>query len=183
VKTYVAYRLDQQSWVRQNITAGGLADRRQARHRQRVSTLIHGAKLAAFGLLLAFYTGALPVPATHSFRLVWGDASIAASDAYWIRPALQRVPAGGRVRLPPGRFFLPQDALAGLRAAAITGAGAARTFVSLGPNGASGAATLTCGRGPAACRIDQLPALLASDLSLIVAQGGSAGDASDARPH
>jgi glycosyltransferase Alg8 len=182
VKTYVASRLDQQSWVRQNITAGGPVDRRKRRHQQRISTLIHAAKLAAFGLLLAFYTGALPVPAAHAFRLLGGAASIAASDAYWIRPALQRVPAGRRVRLPPGRFILPQDALAGLRAAEITGAGAGRTVLALGQRGASGAATLICGRGPAACRIDQLPGVLASDLSLVVAGGGSAVAPSNVRP-
>jgi mannuronan synthase len=184
VKTYVASRLDQQSWVRQNITASGPGNLRQARHRRRISALIHGTKLAAFGLLLAFYTGALPVPAANSFRLIWGDAALAASDAYWIRPALQHAPAGGSVRLPPGHFFLPPDALAGLRAGAITGAGPARTILALGdttPNGSSAAAPLICGRDRAACQVDRLPGVLVSDLSLILARAESAGDASDAR--
>jgi mannuronan synthase len=185
VKTYVACRLDQQSWGRQNITAAEPADRRQARRRRRTSALIHGAKLAAFGLLLAFYTGALPVPAADSFRLVWGDATLAASDAYWIRPALQHAPAGGSVRLPRGHFFLPPDAVAGMRAAEITGAGAGRTLLALGdtaPERSSQAATLICGRDRAACRDDQLPGLLASELSLVLVRHGSAADASDDRP-
>jgi glycosyltransferase Alg8 len=90
VKTYVASRLNQQVWVRQNITAGEPTDRARARRQRRVSTLIHATKLAAFGLLLAFYTEALPVPTAQSFRLILGDAWIAASDAYWVQPALQR---------------------------------------------------------------------------------------------
>jgi mannuronan synthase len=185
VKTYVASRLDQQSWVRQNITAAAPADLRQARRQQRISTLIHGAKLAAFGLLLAFYTGALPVPAGFSWRLIWGDAALAASDAYWIRPALQHGPAGGSVRLPPGHFLLPPDALAGIRAAEIAGAGAGRTILALGdtaPEGSTEAAILICGRDRAACQVDQLPGLRLSDLSLILARDGPAGDATDARP-
>jgi glycosyltransferase Alg8 len=178
VKTYVASRLDQQSWIRQNITAGAGTLRPT---RQRISTLIHAAKLAAFALLLAFYTGALPVPAAASFRLIAGDAALAPSDAYWIRAALARAPAGGSVRLPPGRFFLPQGALAGTRVAEITGAGSARTSLALGLSDPTEAATLICGRGRAACRVDQLPGVLASDLSLVLARRGPAGDARDAR--
>jgi mannuronan synthase len=182
VKTYVASRLDQQSWVRQNITTGAAGRLGRAVHWQGISTLIHAAKLAAFALLLAFYTGALPVPAAASFRLISGDAALAPNDAYWIRSALERAPAGGSVRLPPGRFVLPQDALAGMRVAEITGAGAARTSLALVPDHPTEAATLICGRGPAACRVDQLPGVVASDLSLLVARRGSAGDASDVRP-
>jgi glycosyltransferase Alg8 len=179
VKTYVASRLDQQSWVRQNITSGGAGNLR--RTERRISTLIHAAKLAAFALLLAFYTGALPVPAAASFRLISGDAALAPSDAYWIRAALERAPAGGSVRLPPGRFLLPPDALAGIHVAEITGAGATRTSLALGSNQPTEAVTLSCGRGLAACRVDGRPGLLASDLLLVLARPGSAGDASDAR--
>jgi glycosyltransferase Alg8 len=169
VKTYVASRLNRQSWVRQNITAGEPADRRQARHQRRISTLIHVTKLAAFALLLAFYTRALPMPAASSLRLIAGDARVAASDAYWIQPALLRAPAGGSVRLPAGYFFLPESAIAGSRAVAITGAGATRTTLALGgsPGDMIGDPPLGCGRHADGCRLDP-PGLLASDLSLIV---------------
>jgi mannuronan synthase len=181
VKTYVASRLNQQIWVRQNITAGEPADRDRARRQRRISASIHATKLAAFALVLAFYTGALPVPAAHSFRLVLGDARIAASDAYWIQPALQRAAAGGTLRLPPGHFFLPQDTVAGIGGVEITGAGAARTTLALGtsPGSAIADAPASCGRQDGGCRLDRA-GLLASEVSLIVVQSTSRPGTSDA---
>lgn len=169
VKTYVASRLNQQRWIRQNIASGEPVDRRRARHQRRISALIHATKLAAFGLVLAFYSGALPVPAASSFRLIWGDARLAGNDDYWLRPALDRAFAGGNLRLPPGHFILPQDAIAGTRAAEITGAGAARTSLALrvAPDAVSGAVTRRCGRQADGCRLDSA-GLLASDLSLML---------------
>jgi glycosyltransferase Alg8 len=182
VKTYVASRLNQQNWVRQNISAGQPADVARARRQRRISTMLHAAKLAAFGLLLAFYTGALPVPASRAFRLISGDARIAATDAYWIEPALELAPEGGSVRLPAGHFFLPQRVTADVRAAEITGAGTARTALSLGglaPTDPADAAIVACGRGADGCRLGA-SALRARDLTVIRRPSASPTGTTDA---
>ena len=75
VKTYVSCRLNQQKWIRQNITAGEPADERQARRQRRVSNVLYVMQGATFVLALAFYTKVLPIPAASSFRLITGSAS------------------------------------------------------------------------------------------------------------
>jgi len=80
VKTYVSCRLNQQSWVRQNITAGEPSDKRLARRQRRISSLIYTAQASAFIAVLAFYTEVLPVPTASSFGLITGDATLAIDD-------------------------------------------------------------------------------------------------------
>jgi glycosyltransferase Alg8 len=172
VKTYVASRLNQQKWDRQNIFAGESADPGQARRERRLSALIHTAKLAAFLLVLAFYAGALPVPTSHSFRLLAGDTALAVGDAYWITPALREVPAGGSLRLPSGRFMLPPEALTGARAGTIVGAGSGRTLLTVGAAPSTdGARAVVCGGVAASCLLDWRGGLRANNLSLLAGRG------------
>ncbi|MDH3658501.1 MAG: glycosyltransferase family 2 protein [Alphaproteobacteria bacterium] len=77
IKTYVSCRLNQQTWVRQNITAGEPSDKRLARRQRRVSSFLYGVQAVAFVTLLAFYTKVLPIPAASSFALIIGDVVLA----------------------------------------------------------------------------------------------------------
>ena len=75
VKTYVFCHLNQQTWVRQNITAGEPSDRRLARRQRRISGLLYGMQAVTFVTLLAFYTKVLPIPGASSFALITGDVA------------------------------------------------------------------------------------------------------------
>ncbi|MGI9435003.1 MAG: glycosyltransferase [Geminicoccaceae bacterium] len=77
VKTYVTCRLNQQTWVRQNITAGEPSDPRQAYRQRRMSSVLHAAQATAFMTALAFYTKVLPIPAASSFGLITGNLALA----------------------------------------------------------------------------------------------------------
>lgn len=183
VKTHVSCRLNQQKWIRQNITAGEPTDVRHARRQRRMSSLLYAMQGATFILALAFYTKVLPVPAASSFRLITGNAAPAPDDGYWVAAALQGTAEGGTVHLPPGRFLLPREAITDVRAAVIQGAGQGRTTLVLGgaaPTAWAEALALPCDNGALGCRLDGSSRLLARDLTLLVVPNGDTPRTNDA---
>ena len=65
IKTHVLFRLNQQGWTRQNIGHNKERDRFQ----DMVSTVLHVATLAAFVLVVSFYTGLLNMPGDGNWVL------------------------------------------------------------------------------------------------------------------
>ena len=93
VKTFVFTRLNQQTWVRQNITAGEPSDRRLARGQRRISSFLYGVQAIAFVTLLSFYAKVLPIPAASSFGLITGGVALARENGAPMRSPMTDAPS------------------------------------------------------------------------------------------
>ena len=152
-KQYVAFRLNRQSWARQNIRSGQAATRFRRFVQGTVDNIIHGSAVVAFVLAIFFYTGFYTFPERQAVlgMLGWSDSGDG-SQAEQLNYAVDRLPAGHRLDLPPGDYRLSSQIASDRANRQIVGAHDGKVTVYLGQPGTRSADMHTVD-----CRISPLP--------------------------
>ncbi|MEX0809034.1 MAG: glycosyltransferase [Dongiaceae bacterium] len=108
IKIYVSFRLNQQSWIRQNISTGSTGNRFRDAAQRIGNVSLHATAMGCFLIAMAFYTGVLTLPDRMVFQSAWNGGDNGAGND---RAQLPVMPYGAIVQTLPGDTQLQPSSL------------------------------------------------------------------------